>query len=129
MEKKTITPVDVIKKIIIALVVIVDAYPIFWLFTCAFKKSSEFVTKPSFALPEGLYLKNFSDQRKHGSVLQKQFDLYSTGACFYCNLKYDHRICSNTDGMENEKLLCRLFPSGTYGSGCNCTASTVSDLQ
>lgn len=27
MEKKTITPVDVIKKIIIALVVIVDAYP------------------------------------------------------------------------------------------------------
>ena len=33
MEKKTITPVDVIKKIIIALVVIVDAYPIFWLFT------------------------------------------------------------------------------------------------
>ena len=31
--------------------------------------------------------------------------------------------------MENEKLLCSLFPSGTYGSGCNCTASTVSDLQ
>ena len=127
MEKKTITPVDVIKKIIIALVVIVDAYPIFWLFTCAFKKSSEFVTKPSFALPEGLYLKNFSEAWTRGNM-----GLYfrnSTGTCFYCNFKYDHRICSNTDGMENEKFLCRLFPSGTYGSGCNCTASTVSDLQ
>ena len=63
MGKKTITPVDVIKKIIIIMVVIVDAYPIFWLFTCAFKKSSEFVTKPSFALPDGFYLKNFV---KHG---------------------------------------------------------------
>ena len=68
MEKKTITPVDVIKKIIIALVVIVDAYPIFWLFTCAFKKSSEFVTKPSFALPEGLYLKNFSEAWTRGNM-------------------------------------------------------------
>ena len=68
MGKKTITPVDVIKKIIIIMVVIVDAYPIFWLFTCAFKKSSEFVTKPSFALPDGFYLKNFVEAWTRGNM-------------------------------------------------------------
>ena len=50
------------------MVVIVDAYPIFWLFTCAFKKSSEFVTKPSFALPDGFYLKNFVEAWTRGNM-------------------------------------------------------------
>ena len=31
MEKKAINPVDIVKKVIIAMVVIIDAYPIFWL--------------------------------------------------------------------------------------------------
>ena len=68
MEKKAINPVDIVKKVIIARVVIIDAYPIFWLFTCAFKKSSEFVSKPSFALPDGLYLQNFVEAWTRGNM-------------------------------------------------------------
>lgn len=68
MEKKAINPVDIVKKVIIAMVVIIDAYPIFWLFTCAFKKSSEFVSKPSFALPDGLYLQNFVEAWTRGNM-------------------------------------------------------------
>jgi raffinose/stachyose/melibiose transport system permease protein len=50
---------SIMKKIIILLVVFIDAYPIFWLLTSALKKSSEFVLKPSFALPDGFYFGNF----------------------------------------------------------------------
>ena len=68
MEKKAINPVDIVKKVIIAMVVIIDEYQIFWLFTCAFKKSSEFVSKPSFALPDGLYLQNFVEAWTRGNM-------------------------------------------------------------
>jgi raffinose/stachyose/melibiose transport system permease protein len=51
---------NLIKKIIILLVIGIDAYPIFWLLTSSLKKSSEFVSNPSFALPEGFYFGNFA---------------------------------------------------------------------
>lgn len=69
MKKKPgIIAWDIAKKIIIVLVVIVDAYPIFWLFTSALKKSSEFITNPSYALPEGFYLDNFVKAWTKGSM-------------------------------------------------------------
>ena len=81
MEKKAINPVDIVKKVIIAMVVIIDAYPIFWLFTCAFKKSSEFVSKPSFALPDGLYLQNFVEAWTRGNMgLYFKYSLIYTAA-------------------------------------------------
>ena len=114
MGKKTITPVDVIKKIIIIMVVIVDAYPIFWLFTCAFKKSSEFVTKPSFALPDGFYLKNFVEAWTRGNM-----GLYFKNSLIYTALALVFIvILSMTIGfavtqMEwKMKNFLQIFPSG-----------------
>ncbi|MDO5423299.1 MAG: carbohydrate ABC transporter permease [Eubacteriales bacterium] len=59
---------SVLLKLVIALVVVIDVYPIVWMFLCALKKPTEFVSKPSYALPEGLYLQNFVDAWTKGNM-------------------------------------------------------------
>lgn len=48
-----------LKKGLLAMIVLIDAYPIFWLITCSFKQNAEFVAKPSFSLPDAIYLGNY----------------------------------------------------------------------
>lgn len=55
-------------KIIIALIVIIEVYPIFWMVTAALKQPSEFVTKPAYALPDGFYFQNFVDAWTRGNM-------------------------------------------------------------
>lgn len=64
--KRTIKAVLI--KIFIFCLVIIETYPIFWMLTAAFKKPAEFVTKPSYALPDGLYFQNFIDAWTRGNM-------------------------------------------------------------
>lgn len=66
MKKKTMK--SVLIKIIIFVIVIIEVYPIFWMLTAAFKQPSEFVTKPAYALPDGLYVQNFIDAWTKGNM-------------------------------------------------------------
>ena len=50
---------SVIRVIIIVAIVVIDAYPIFWLLTSAMKSPTEFTANPSYSLPEGFYYQNF----------------------------------------------------------------------
>ena len=52
---KKITPKSIISKVVIALVLIIDVYPIFWLLTASVKRNSEWVDYPAYALPKGFY--------------------------------------------------------------------------
>lgn len=56
------------KKLIIGVILVIDIYPIIWMFLAAFKQPSEFVTKPAYALPDGLYLQNFVDAWTRGNM-------------------------------------------------------------
>lgn len=58
----------IFKNLIILLVVLVDVYPIFWLFTSSLKSPAEFVVNPSYALPEGLYIKNYIKAWTQGNM-------------------------------------------------------------
>ncbi len=57
-----------LKGIIIFLVILIDAYPIFWLFTSSLKSPSEFVVNPSYSMPEGVYLKNYAKAWSQGNM-------------------------------------------------------------
>jgi ABC-type sugar transport system, permease component len=57
--KKHVTVGGVILKILIALILIIDIYPIFWMITASFKTPNEFSAQPSFSLPHSLYLVNY----------------------------------------------------------------------
>lgn len=60
--------VSVLLKIMVAVIVIMDVYPIIWMFLCALKEPTEFVTKPSYALPDAFYLQNFVDAWTKGNM-------------------------------------------------------------
>ncbi|MDC7289369.1 carbohydrate ABC transporter permease [Blautia schinkii] len=55
-------------KIFIFILVIIETYPIFWMITAALKKPAEFVSKPAYALPDGLYFQNFVDAWTRGNM-------------------------------------------------------------
>lgn len=55
-------------KLFIFVVVIIETYPIFWMLTAALKRPTEFVTKPAYALPDGLYFQNFIDAWTRGNM-------------------------------------------------------------
>lgn len=55
-------------KIFIFILVIIETYPIFWMLTAALKKPAEFVSKPAYALPDGLYFQNFVDAWTRGNM-------------------------------------------------------------
>ena len=68
----------IIKKIIIFLVVLIDAYPLFWLFTSSIKSPAEFVLNPSFSLPEGFYIQNYIKAWTQGKM-----DIYFRNSVVY----------------------------------------------
>ncbi|MDO4273469.1 MAG: carbohydrate ABC transporter permease [Eubacteriales bacterium] len=55
-------------KVFIFILVIIETYPIFWMLTAALKKPAEFVSKPAYALPDGLYFQNFVDAWTRGNM-------------------------------------------------------------
>lgn len=56
------------KRILIALVVLIDVYPLFWMITASFKQPAEFVEKPAYALNSGFYLQNYIDAWTRGKM-------------------------------------------------------------
>ncbi|MEG1848781.1 MAG: carbohydrate ABC transporter permease [Lachnospiraceae bacterium] len=64
--KKTIK--SLLVKLFILILVLIETYPIFWMLTAALKKPAEFVTKPAYALPDGLYFQNFIDAWTRGNM-------------------------------------------------------------
>lgn len=65
MKKKTY---EIFKGIIVLLIVIIDAYPIFWLLTSAMKAPTEFTSSPSYALPKGFYFQNYVNAWTRGHM-------------------------------------------------------------
>jgi len=56
-----------IKLLILALVVI-EIYPLFWMLTASFKQSSEWTSKPAYALNDGFYFQNYIDAWTRGNM-------------------------------------------------------------
>ena len=52
---------SVLFKAAILLFLAVEVYPILWMLLSSFKATHEFTVNPSYALPAGLYLKNYAD--------------------------------------------------------------------
>ncbi len=48
-------------KVFVLLFLAVEVYPILWMLLSSVKATREFTVNPSYALPEGLYLKNYVD--------------------------------------------------------------------
>ncbi len=48
-------------KFLIVAFLVVEVYPIAWMFMSSLKTMTEFSTRPSYALPQGLYFKNYVD--------------------------------------------------------------------
>ena len=65
---KKITPKSIISKVVIALVLIIDVYPIFWLLTASVKRNSEWVDYPAYALPKGFYWQNYVEAWTRGHM-------------------------------------------------------------
>lgn len=57
-----------LKRCLIALVVLIDVYPLFWMITASFKQPAEFVEKPAYALNAGFYLQNYIDAWTRGKM-------------------------------------------------------------
>ncbi len=55
-------------KILVALVLVIVLFPIFWMVAASFKAPLEFTTKPIYALPDGFYLKNYVDAWTIGNM-------------------------------------------------------------
>jgi raffinose/stachyose/melibiose transport system permease protein len=52
----------------IALLLVIEIYPLLWLFLQSFKTSEEFTSKPIWSLPHGLYLHNWSEAWTTGHI-------------------------------------------------------------
>ncbi len=55
-------------KILVLLFLAIEVYPILWMLLSSFKATREFTVNPSYALPEGLYLKNYVDAWTTGKM-------------------------------------------------------------
>lgn len=58
----------IVLKILIALLLIVEIYPIVWLLLSSIKGPTEFSTSPVYALPKGFYFKNYIDAWNIGKM-------------------------------------------------------------
>lgn len=67
-KKAKKTTKSFIKGFLIGILVLIEAYPIFWLLSAAFKKNSEFTTKPAYSLPDSLYFGNFINAWTRGNM-------------------------------------------------------------
>lgn len=79
-----------LKALIISLVVLMDVYPLFWMITASFKTSTEFATRPAYALNEGFYVQNYVDAWTRGKM-----SLYFVNSLMYtvCSLFFIVILC------------------------------------
>ena len=59
---------SIIGKAMIILFILVEAYPIFWIFMSAFKSTEEFTLSASYALPKGIQVQNFVEAWNKGRM-------------------------------------------------------------
>lgn len=45
--------------IVLLMILIIQVYPLFWIFTSSFKTTGEWTANPPYTLPEGFYLGNY----------------------------------------------------------------------
>lgn len=67
-RKKKIRPSSIFIGIFTTFLVLLEAYPIFWLITASFKTATEFSDKPSYALNSGFYWQNYVDAWNRGNM-------------------------------------------------------------
>ncbi len=58
----------IIGKLLIALFLFVEIYPIFWILMSSFKSNTEFSLSASYALPQGLYWQNYVEAWNRGRM-------------------------------------------------------------
>ncbi len=58
----------IISKILIALIVLIEVYPIFWILMSSFKSTQEFALSASYALPTGIHFQNYIDAWNRGKM-------------------------------------------------------------
>ena len=66
VKKKTAG--TIIGKILIFIFILVEAYPIFWIFMSSLKSTDEFVLSASYALPKGIHWQNFVEAWNRGRM-------------------------------------------------------------
>ncbi len=59
---------SILIKIVIAIICIVDIYPIFWMLTASLKQQFEWSAHPAYALPESFYWQNYVDAWTRGHM-------------------------------------------------------------
>ncbi len=67
MDKKTL-PIRILIILITLILLLLTAYPLFWMLTASFKQPAEFVTKPAYALNDGFYFQNYIDAWTKGNM-------------------------------------------------------------
>jgi len=67
MKSKQITK-SILIKLVIAVLVIIEVYPLFWMLTASLKQQSEWTSNPAFALNETFYFQNYIDAWTRGNM-------------------------------------------------------------
>ena len=57
-------------RLLIAVVLVVEIYPLLWLFASSFKSQEEFLREPFWSLPSALRLSNYTDAWTTGNIAQ-----------------------------------------------------------
>lgn len=87
-SKKNIT-INILGKILVAVIVIISVYPIIWLFLSSLKTSGEFSTAPMFALPESFHIQNYIDAWNTGRMGKYfQNSILATFPALFCVLVF-----------------------------------------
>ncbi len=84
MKKQKLSMGQIILKILLVLLIVIEIYPVFWIITSSLKTQAEFVTQPSYTLPSTFQIKNYVDAWTFGkmSVYFKNTLLTTSGALF-----------------------------------------------
>ena len=59
MKSRRIRISSIVLKVFLAVLIVVEIYPIFWILTSSLKTQSEFVTQPSYTLPSSFQYENY----------------------------------------------------------------------
>lgn len=68
VPKKHVKPGSVVLGVITVCLVLLEIYPLLWMFTASLKQSYEWTAKPAFALPDGAYWQNYIDAWTRGKM-------------------------------------------------------------
>lgn len=66
--RKRVRMRNVLIGLVILLVVLIDLYPLFFMYSASFKTNNEFVTNPAYALNQGFHWQNYVDSWTRGNM-------------------------------------------------------------